>query len=131
MNELEEIHNEACQSSHIYKERTKVFHDKKILRKTFHPSKKVLLYNSCLHLFPGKLRSRWSGPFIVKHVFPHGAVELENPKDGSVFKVNGQRLKPFLEPFDSEDTILPLTSPDYQDRRPLDLTAFNFVYICK
>jgi hypothetical protein len=35
-------------------------------------AKKVLLYNSRLHLFPGKLRSRWSGPFIEKHVYPYG-----------------------------------------------------------
>jgi hypothetical protein len=39
-------------------------------------SQNVLLYNSRLHLFPGKLRSRWSGPFIVKHVYPYGALIL-------------------------------------------------------
>ncbi|XP_073049502.1 probable cytokinin riboside 5'-monophosphate phosphoribohydrolase LOG6 [Primulina eburnea] len=45
----------------------------------------------------GKLRSRWSGPFIVKFVYPHGAVDIENPKNSYVFKVNGKRLKPFIE----------------------------------
>jgi len=39
-------------------------------------SQKVLLYNSRLHLFPGKLRSRWSGPFIMKHVYPYGPLIL-------------------------------------------------------
>ena len=47
---------------------------------------KVLLYNSQLHLFPGKLRSRWSGPFIVKHVYSYGAFDIENPKNDNVFK---------------------------------------------
>ena len=47
---------------------------------------KVLLYNSRLHLIPGKLRSRWSCPFIVKHVYLYGAFDIENPKNGNVFK---------------------------------------------
>ena len=66
-----------------------------------------LLYNSWLHLFPGKLQSRWSGLFVVKNVFPHGAIEIEDPKEGTTFKVNGQRLKPFLEgmSFPNGDTI--------------------------
>ncbi|CAM8901290.1 unnamed protein product [Rhodiola kirilowii] len=42
---------------------------------------------------PGKLRSRWTGPHIITKVFNHGALELENPKNGDRFKVNGQRVK--------------------------------------
>ena len=38
-----------------------------------------------------------SGPFIVHTVFPHGAIEIKDPKNGVMFKVNGQRLKPYLE----------------------------------
>ena len=55
----------------------------------------VLLYKSRLHLFPGKLRSRWSGPFIVKHVYPYGDFDIENPNNDNVFKVNGHRLKAY------------------------------------
>ena len=72
INELEEIRNDAYENSRIHKAIIKEFHDKKILRKTFNVGQKVLLYNSRLHLFPGKLRSRWSGSFIVKHVYPYG-----------------------------------------------------------
>lgn len=36
---------------------------------------------------------------MVRIVFPHGAVEVEDPKNRYIFKVNGQRLKPFLEDF--------------------------------
>ncbi|KAJ8768807.1 hypothetical protein K2173_023711 [Erythroxylum novogranatense] len=46
----------------------------------------------------GKLKSRWSGPFKIVKVYPHGAVEVEDPKTG-VFKVNGQRLKPYVAGF--------------------------------
>ncbi|XP_031120931.1 uncharacterized protein LOC116024170 [Ipomoea triloba] len=97
LNELDEIRNEAYENSKIYKERIKAYHDKSILRKKFEPGMKVLLFNSRLRLFPGKLKSRWAGPFVVREVFSHGACEIENPKTGEKFKVNGQRLKQYFE----------------------------------
>ena len=113
--ELEELRNDAYDNSRIYKAKTKAAHDRQIMRKSFEPNQKVYLYDSRLHLHPGKLRSRWTGPFIVKQVFPHGAVEVEDPKDGRIFKVNGQRLKPF---FDAKIPIaedIPLADPSYRD----------------
>ena len=115
LNELEEIPRDAYENSRISKERMKVFHDKQILRKSFETSQKVLLYNSRLHLFPEKLRSRWTGPFIVKNVFPHGAIEIENLKNGNIFKMNGQRLKPFLENFSQDEESINLEDSIYQD----------------
>ncbi|KAK9195455.1 hypothetical protein WN943_003576 [Citrus x changshan-huyou] len=50
--ELEEIRNDAYENAKIYKQRMKVFHDKQIMRKSFTPGQKVLLFNSRLHLFP-------------------------------------------------------------------------------
>ncbi|KAF7841888.1 uncharacterized protein G2W53_004186 [Senna tora] len=44
-------------------------------------------------LFPGKLKSRWSGPFLVTKVTSYGAVEVKDEKTGNVFLTNGQRLK--------------------------------------
>jgi hypothetical protein len=84
------------------------------LRKTFDAGKKVLLYNSRLHLFPGKLRLRWSGPFIVKHVYPYGAFDIENPKNDNVFKVNGHRLKAYFDNFPSENESIGLNDPVYK-----------------
>ncbi|CAL2239443.1 unnamed protein product [Prunus armeniaca] len=97
LNELEELRHEAYENAKLYKEKTKQYHDKKILRKTFEKGQKVLLFNSRLKLFPGKLRSRWIGPFVITNVFDHGAVEIQNIKDGSTFKVNGHRLKPYFD----------------------------------
>eukprot|EP00257_Ricinus_communis_P024166 XP_015584314.1 uncharacterized protein LOC107262632 [Ricinus communis] len=97
LNELEEIHSEAYENAKLYKERTKKQHDKSLLRKSFIPGMKVLLFNSCFKLFPGKLRSRGNGPFEVITVFNHGAVELRNIKTQEQFKVNGHRLKPYYE----------------------------------
>ena len=97
MNELEELRNDAYENSRVIKAITKNFHDKRIFQKIFEIGEKVLLYNSRFHLFPGKLKSKWSGPFIVKNIYPHGAVEIENLKNNVTFKVNGQRIKPYLK----------------------------------
>ena len=43
----------------------KAYNDKKIISKQFEPNDQVVLYNFRLTYFPGKLRSRWSGPFTV------------------------------------------------------------------
>ncbi|GFS40869.1 hypothetical protein Acr_00g0070960 [Actinidia rufa] len=97
LNELEEIRNDAYENSRISKAKMKSVHDQLIVRKSFKVGQKVLLYNSRLHLFPGKLQSRWSGPFVVHVISSHGAIEIRNLRNGSVFKVNGHRLKPYLE----------------------------------
>ncbi|CAN6720949.1 unnamed protein product [Malus baccata var. baccata] len=80
LNELEEVRNEAYENSRIYKEKTKAFHDWMIRSKTFSIGQKVLLFNSRLRLFLGKLRSKWIGPFIVTNVFLHGAVQIQSLK---------------------------------------------------
>ena len=49
----------------------------------------VLLFNSRLRLFLGKLKSKWTGLYLITQLFPHGSVELEN-KEGMRFNVNGQ-----------------------------------------
>ncbi|CAN6681932.1 unnamed protein product [Malus baccata var. baccata] len=112
LNELDEIRNDAYESSRIYKEKSKAFHDKMILRKSFVIGQKVLLFNSRLRLFPGKLHSRWIGPFVITNIFPHGAVEIQSAKTGYVFKVNGHRLKPYYESFTKYDVeVVPLQEP--------------------
>ncbi|CAN6691777.1 unnamed protein product [Malus baccata var. baccata] len=79
LNELEEIRNEAYDNAHIYKEKTKAAHDKMIRGKTFSIGQKVLLFNSCLRLFP---------------------VQTQSLKTGHEFKVNGHHLKPYYETFE-------------------------------
>lgn len=66
------------------------------MRRKFKHSERVLLYSSKLNLFSGKLKSRWSVPFEIVEVFPYGVVEVKKPKDSSLFKVSGQRLKHFF-----------------------------------
>jgi len=96
LNEMEEFRNNAYENARIYKEWTKRWHDKHIISRDFKKGQKVLLFNSHLRLFPGKLRSKWSGPFGVTQVLSHGAIEIHTPTKGT-FKVNGKRLKPYME----------------------------------
>ena len=77
--ELEEMRLTAYESSKIYKERVKAYHDKKLLKRDVKPGQQVLLFNSRLKLFLGKLKSKWSGPFVIKNVRPYGAIELHDP----------------------------------------------------
>ncbi|XP_020270991.1 uncharacterized protein LOC109846180 [Asparagus officinalis] len=74
--ELDELRLDSYENARIYKERTKRWYDKNILRRDFNQGDMVLLFNSRLKLFPGKLKSRWSGPFQIREVFPSGVVEV-------------------------------------------------------
>ncbi|XP_017239617.1 uncharacterized protein LOC108212401 [Daucus carota subsp. sativus] len=92
LDELEELRFFSYENAKLYKEKTKKWHDKNIQSRVFEVGQQVLLFNSRLKLFPGKLKSRWSGPFTIIKVYPYGAVELRDNQGGE-FKVNGQRLK--------------------------------------
>ena len=95
LSELEELRNEAYDSATIYKDKTKKWHDQRILRKEFRAGEKVLLFNSRLRLFPGKLKSKWGGPYTVVSSNTFGTVTLRTDT-GEEFRVNGQRLKHYL-----------------------------------
>ena len=89
LNEMEEFYNNAYENAKIYKDKAKRWHDKHIQKRNFEVGQQVLLFNSRLKHFPGKLRSRWSGPFIVNKVLPVGAIEIHHPSKGT-FTVSGQ-----------------------------------------
>ena len=112
LSELDEFRNEAYENARIYKEKTKAWHDKHITRKDFEAGQQVLLFNSRLKLFPGKLKSRWSGPFTVTKVFSHGGAEVTHPEKGT-FIVTTQRLKLYFGgEFQADKQIIPLTAPE-------------------
>ena len=71
----------------------------------------MVLYDSKVHLFLGKLKSRWTGPFIIHQVYPNEAMDLLNFKDSIMLKVNGQRLKPYATHFTADKEELPFLDP--------------------
>ncbi|GKC45299.1 reverse transcriptase domain-containing protein [Tanacetum coccineum] len=108
LKELNVLHDQAYENSLIYKERTKKLHDSKIKNRIFNVGDRVLLFNSRLKIFSGKLKTRWSGPFTITKVFPYGTIELSQP-DGPNFKVNGHRVKHYFE-----EDLLPKVVQDLQ-----------------
>lgn len=72
----------------------------------------MLLSNSRLKLFHGKLKSKWSSPFVIKEVRLYATTELEDPSSKRNWVVNGQRLKPYLGgEVERLTTILHLNDP--------------------
>ena len=91
---------------------TKQWHDKHIQQRKLIPGQLVLLYNTRLRLFLGKLKSRWSGPFKLLRIYHHGAVDLLDEKTGQEFKVNGHRVKHYMHSAtDCSNEVLLLSEP--------------------
>nr|GEU29849.1 reverse transcriptase domain-containing protein [Tanacetum cinerariifolium] len=88
LNELNELRDHAYENSLIYI-------DSKIKNCVFNVGDRVLLFNSRLKIFLGKLKTRWSGPFTIAKVFPYGTVELSQA-NGPNFKVNGHHVKHYF-----------------------------------
>ncbi|GKB05500.1 hypothetical protein Tco_0833695 [Tanacetum coccineum] len=116
LNELNELRDHAYENSLIYKEKTKIIHDSKIKNHVFNVGDRVLLFNSRLKIFLGKLKTRRSGPFTVTQVFPYGTVELSQ-NSGLNFKVNGHRLKHYFG-----GGVPQLDFPDCEDSRARSFT---------
>jgi len=95
-------------------------------KKKFNVGNKGLLYHSRLKLFPGKLRSRWIGPFVISNVFPYGAVEITSLETNKAIKVNGHHLKPFYE---KKTDLLSFSFIFYFSHFTLFLSFFNIPFL--
>ncbi|XP_073137912.1 uncharacterized protein [Henckelia pumila] len=112
LNQLEKFRDNTYDIVVSYKERTKRIHDRRILHREFREGDIVLLFNSRLKLFPGKLKSRWSDPYKITRVYPSGAIEIKDARNES-FIVNAQRLKHYVGgDIDSMPVITTLTVQD-------------------
>ncbi|RVW84761.1 Retrovirus-related Pol polyprotein from transposon 17.6 [Vitis vinifera] len=125
LNEMEELRNDAYINSKVAKQRMKKWHDQLISNKELRNGQRVLLYDSRLHIFPRKLKSRWIGPFIIHQVHLNGVVELLNSNGIDTFRVNGHHLKPFIEPFKPENEEINLLEPQNPDQRRVRWTWFH------
>ncbi|XP_075086328.1 uncharacterized protein LOC107813120 [Nicotiana tabacum] len=96
LHELDEFCYHAFERTMLYKERMKMVHDKNILERNFKPGDVLLLYNSRLKLFPGKLKSRWSGPFCVVEMHPTRAIDIASSNDSCMFRVNWEKVETLL-----------------------------------
>nr|GEU48760.1 reverse transcriptase domain-containing protein [Tanacetum cinerariifolium] len=110
-NKLNKLCDQAYKNSLICKRKTKKLHDSKIKNRIFNVGDRVLLFNSHLTIFLGKLKTCWSGPFTITKVFPYGTIELSQP-EGPNYKVNGHRVKHYFRGDIPQSVVLDLqTSP--------------------
>ena len=79
-------------SSISNKEKMKKENEQEIAKQEFMVGDLVLLDSSGSPCLPGKLKSKWSGPYLITQESPHGAVELK-AKEGVRFKKNRDRIK--------------------------------------
>ncbi|XP_058733223.1 uncharacterized protein LOC131604824 [Vicia villosa] len=80
-------------ANQFHKDKEKANHEGKTHHKNFEVGQMVLVCNSRLKVFPSKLKSKWSGPFVVKEVRNYGSIVVEDPKTQESWTVKEQRLK--------------------------------------
>ncbi|XP_042012084.1 uncharacterized protein LOC121760492 [Salvia splendens] len=98
LQELEELRLESYESAMWYKEKTRLWHDKNLRVKELQVGQRVLLFQSRLKLMPGKLKSKWVGPYTNVGLRANRAVEIKGSASNSThFLVNGHRVKVFRD----------------------------------
>ena len=75
-----------------HQEKMKKETEQKNAKQEFMVEDLVLIDNFGVPCLPGKLKFKWTGPYLITQVFPHGAIELKT-KEGVRFKRNRDRIK--------------------------------------
>ncbi|EPS63080.1 hypothetical protein M569_11707, partial [Genlisea aurea] len=79
LQELDELRMQAYESAGIYKEKTKAIHDAALRKHDLKVGDSVLLFNSRFKLFPGKLKTKWEGPYQITKIYASGAYVISDP----------------------------------------------------
>ena len=93
---LDEWRTQAYENAKFFKEKVKRWHDKRIQKREFNVGDHVLLYDSHLRFFAGKLLSKWEGPYIIEEVYHSVAIKINNAEGTNPKMVNGQRIKHYI-----------------------------------
>jgi hypothetical protein len=109
---LDERRNEAYESSRLFKEKLKIWHEK-IKRREFKVGDQVLFFNSHFKFFAGKLMSKCQCPLVIQEFYRSGAIRLHGDVRGKPHVVNGQRIKHYLagEDFIKEFEVVYVKTP--------------------
>ena len=86
---LDEWRTQANENAKLFKEKVKRWHEKRIQMQEFNVGEQVLLHNSRLRFFAGKLLSKWEGPYVIKEVYQSGAIKINNSEGTNPKVVNG------------------------------------------
>ena len=98
----------------MFKEIFKRRHDKRIQKREFNVGDYILLYNSHLSFFAGKLLSKWEGPYVIEEVYRSSAIKINNFEGKNPKVVNGQRIKHYIScnPINVETNIIETVTPE-------------------
>ena len=88
-----------------HKEKMKKETEQKNAKQEFMVEDLVLVDNSGVPCLPGKLKSKWTCPYLITQVFPHGEVELK-AKEGVRFKRNRDRIKLYFKHTTSGNEVI-------------------------
>ena len=103
INELDEIRLSALQNTALIQQQRAKWHDALIKKKVFHEGDWALLYDSRFQDFPGKLQTRWLGPYEIQKVHDNRTLTLITiDGSGYAFKVNGHRVRLYRKPLTRE-----------------------------
>ena len=74
----------------------------------------MLLFNSRLRFFAGKLLSKWEGPYIIEEVYCSSAIKINNFEGTNPKVVNGQRIKHYISgnPINVETNVIETITPE-------------------
>ena len=103
INKLDEIRLSALQNTALVQQQRVKWHDALITNKVFHEGDWALLYDSQFQDFPGKLQTRWLGPYEIQKLHDNGTITLITiDGSGYAFKVNGHRVRLYRKPLTRE-----------------------------
>ena len=129
INELDETRLAALQNTALIQHQRAKWHDALIKNKIFHEGDWALLYDSRFQNFPGKLQTRWLGPYEIQKVHENGTLTLITiDGSGYTFKVNGHRVRLYRKPLTREsfcqqlrqDTNIEIMGEEAKTSSPID-----------
>ena len=111
---LDEWRTQAYENAKLFKEKVKRWHDKRIQKREFNVGDYVLLYNSRLRFFAGKLLPKWEGPYVIDEVYCFGVIKINNTEGTNPKVVNSQRIKHYISgnPINVESNIIETVTPE-------------------
>ena len=72
----------------------------------FYPGQRILWHLRHKIPRPGKFKIRWAKPYLIKHVYDNGPIDVTTLHGESLGQVNMNKLKPYHEPYSTQTYAL-------------------------
>eukprot|EP00253_Pinus_taeda_P030101 PITA_30101 len=106
LNQLDEMRQQAEETTILMQKHRKQWHDAHIKKKQFKEGDWALLFDSKFRDHKAKFTTHGMGPYEIVQVYDNGSVNLTTiDGEGHSFTVNGHRLKLYTKPISKEDFL--------------------------